>query len=371
MRKSSPRILWALVMVLAVGLAGCSSEETSLTAPLADETFNANAAKSSDIVDVAIGAGIFNPLGAAVQAAELEGALRGEGPFTVFAPTDEAFANLPDGLVDQLLEPRNKEKLQELLLYHVVAGQVLAGDLRRFQFTETLQGQYLWIRKLWRGTVKVNNARVISADVLASNGVIHVIDTVLIPRGFELEPEVPTPENDIVDTAIGAGIFNTLVAAVQAAELVDALRGEGPLTVFAPTDEAFAKLPPDLVTALLLPENKEKLQELLLYHVVAGRVLAGDLRYFQRVETLEGSKLRIIKWFGNVWVNWSRVTTADVLATNGVIHIIDRVLIPRGFTLETKNSSYDTDGLDGLVTSSEQAEAPPTEFQLEYLERGN
>jgi transforming growth factor-beta-induced protein len=344
MRKSSPRILWALVMVLAVGLAGCSSEETSLTAPLADETFNANAAKSSDIVDVAIGAGIFNTLVAAVQAAELEGALRGEGPFTVFAPTDEAFANLPDGLVDQLLEPRNKEKLQELLLYHVVAGQVLAGDLRRFQFTETLQGQYLWIRKLWRGTVKVNNARVISADVLASNGVIHVIDTVLIPRGFELEPEVPTPENDIVD---------------------------GPLTVFAPTDEAFAKLPPDLVTALLLPENKEKLQELLLYHVVAGRVLAGDLRYFQRVETLEGSKLRIIKWFGNVWVNWSRVTTADVLATNGVIHIIDRVLIPRGFTLETKNSSYDTDGLDGLVTSSEQAEAPPTEFQLEYLERGN
>jgi transforming growth factor-beta-induced protein len=370
------RIYLVALLALLVGLAGCSDDSNPL-APSGDDKGQsrtldldgAQAAEGDDIVDTAIGAGVFNTLVAAVQAAELEGALRGEGPFTVFAPTDDAFANLPEGLVEQLLEPRNKEKLQELLLYHVVAGEIYSGDLRWFQFTETLQGDYLWIRKLWRGIVKVNRATVTTADIGASNGVIHVIDTVLIPRGFELEPEVEEPTMDIVDTAIEAGVFNTLVAAAQAAELVDALRGEGPLTVFAPTDEAFAMLPQDLVAALLLPENQGKLQELLLYHVVAGQVLAGDLEYYQMVETLQGSDLRIVKWFGNVWVNWSRVTTADVLATNGVIHVINRVLIPRGFTLDTPNQKYNAEGLDALITSMDrEEEVPPTDFPQEYRE---
>jgi transforming growth factor-beta-induced protein len=370
------RIYLVALLALLVGLAGCSDDSNPL-APSGDDKGQsrtldldgAQAAEGDDIVDTAIGAGVFNTLVAAVQAAELEGALRGEGPFTVFAPTDDAFANLPEGLVEQLLEPRNKEKLQELLLYHVVAGEIYSGDLRWFQFTETLQGDYLWIRKLWRGIVRVNRATVTTADIGASNGVIHVIDTVLIPRGFELEPEVEEPTMDIVDTAIEAGVFNTLVAAAQAGELVDALRGEGPLTVFAPTDEAFAMLPQDLVAALLLPENQGKLQELLLYHVVAGQVLAGDLEYYQMVETLQGSDLRIVKWFGNVWVNWSRVTTADVLATNGVIHVINRVLIPRGFTLDTPNEKYNADGLDALITSMDrEEEVPPTDFPQEYRE---
>jgi uncharacterized surface protein with fasciclin (FAS1) repeats len=252
-----------------------------------------------------------------------------------------------------------------------VAGKIFAGDLRVAQFTETLQGQYLWIRKLWRSVVKVNNARVIQADVEASNGVIHVINTVLIPRGFELEPEEPAPTDDIVDTAVEAGVFNTLVAAVQTADLEDALRGDGPFTVFAPTDDAFAKLPSELVSALLLPENQSKLQELLLYHVVAGQVLADDLRYFQRVETLQGSDVRIVKWFRNIWVNWSRVTTADVLATNGAIHVINRVLIPRGFSLETDRGTYDADALEALVSSTDREEAPPAKFDLQYVDDVN
>ena len=369
-------VLLATLLVLSVGMLGCSTEDSNPLAPNSTEkdqsagfgNENVQQNDGSDIVDTAVGAGIFTTLVAAVQAAELEDALRGDGPLTVFAPDDAAFANLPEGLVDQLLLPRNQVKLQELLLYHVVAGSITSDQLRYFQFTETLNGQYLWIRKLWGGTVKVNNARVTTADVLASNGVIHIINKVLIPRGFELEPEEPAPTLDIVDTAIAAGSFNTLVAAAQAAELVDALRGDD-LTVFAPTDEAFARLPEDLVAALLLPENQDKLQDLLLYHVVAGRVLSTDLNFYQRVPTLFGADVRVIKWFGNVWVNWSRVTTADVVATNGVIHVINRVLIPRGFSLnDNKAVAYDKDSLESLLDAQRLDEAPPTEFPMEYRE---
>ncbi len=351
MKTLKTRFLFFALMALLIGTVGCSDDSNPL-APTdkaqnrALDSGSAQMVDGDDIVDTAIAAGAFNTLVAAVQAADLEDALRSEGPFTVFAPTDDAFADLPEGLVGQLLLPQNQEKLQELLLYHVVAGAVFSDDLRRFNYTETLNGKYLWIRKLWRGIIKVNSARVTTADIAASNGVIHVINKVLIPRGWELDSDEPEPTMDIVDTAIAAGTFNTLVAAAGAAELVDALRGDGPLTVFAPDDDAFARLPNGLVDALLLPENQGALQDLLLYHVVAGQVLSGDLNYYQRVATLQGSKVRIIKWFGNVWVNWSRVTTADVLATNGVIHVINQVLIPRGFTLEMDGAVYNAEGLE-------------------------
>jgi len=317
---------------------------------------------TGDIVDTAIDAGVFNTLVAAVVAADLEGALRSEGPFTVFAPTDAAFDKLPEGLVAKLLLPQNKEKLKELLLYHVVSGRVLAKDLKWTQFVTTLEGQSLWIRKLWGGTVLVNNARVTTADVLATNGVIHVINEVLIPKGFELEPDAPTA--DIVDTAIGAGAFNTLVAAAQAAELVDALRGEGPLTVFAPTDEAFGSFLPSSSRRFFAREQDEA-------------PAASPLPCRQRAGSFEGPQLLparrdpagqpggIVKWFGNVWVNFSRVTTADVLATNGVIHVINRVLIPQGFTLETNGVQFDKAGLDAFVEANDPQEAPPTKAEME------
>jgi len=377
MKINATRLTMVALLALLVGALGCSKDDAGLFGPDMDDkgqggvdaTTPSETGLGDDIVDTAIGAGVFETLVAAVQAADLEGALRGEGPLTVFAPTDEAFMDLPDGFVADLLKPRNFEKLQELLLYHVVAGEITSGDLRWFQFTETLQGQYLWIRKFW-GNVRVNNARVTTPDIGASNGVIHVVDKVLVPRGFELVPEDVTPELDIVDTAIAAGTFETLVAAAGAAELVDALRGEGPLTVFAPSDKAFQRLPDGLVAALLLPENKDKLQELLLYHVLAGRVLAGDLNTYQRVETLSGDDVRIIKWFGNVWVNWSRVTAADILATNGVIHVISRVLIPQGFTLNTADKSFAMESLDEMMTRTGRDELPPTEFDPRFVETG-
>lgn len=133
---------------------------------------------------------------------------------------------------------------------------------------------------------------------------------------------------DIVDTAVAAGSFNTLVTAVKAAGLVDALKGPGPLTVFAPTDAAFAKLPAGTVEDLLKPENKEKLKGILLYHVVSGKVMSGDIKGTVKPATLQGATLTVAAAAGGVTVNGAKVTTADIAADNGVIHVIDAVVLP-------------------------------------------
>ncbi|MCC1492992.1 fasciclin domain-containing protein [Cognatishimia sp. F0-27] len=132
---------------------------------------------------------------------------------------------------------------------------------------------------------------------------------------------------DIVDTAVDAGSFGTLVAAVEAAGLVETLKGEGPFTVFAPTDEAFAALPEGTVESLLLPENKDQLTAILTYHVVAGKVMSGDLSDGMEAATVEGSNVTIMTE-GGVKVNDANVTTADIEASNGVIHVIDAVIMP-------------------------------------------
>lgn len=132
---------------------------------------------------------------------------------------------------------------------------------------------------------------------------------------------------DIVDTAVGAGNFTTLVAAVEAAGLVDTLKGEGPFTVFAPTDEAFAALPAGTVEDLLKPENKDKLVSILTYHVVPGKVMSGDLTEGMKAATVQGDEVTITLE-GGAKVNGANVTTADIEATNGVIHVIDAVIMP-------------------------------------------
>lgn len=132
---------------------------------------------------------------------------------------------------------------------------------------------------------------------------------------------------DIVDTAVGAGSFGTLVAAVQAAGLVDTLKGDGPFTVFAPTDEAFAALPAGTVEDLLKPENKDKLTAILTYHVVAGKVMSTDLSNGMMATTVQGSDVKIMTE-GGVTVNGANVVQADVEASNGVIHVIDAVILP-------------------------------------------
>jgi uncharacterized surface protein with fasciclin (FAS1) repeats len=135
-------------------------------------------------------------------------------------------------------------------------------------------------------------------------------------------------KKDVVDTAISAGSFNTLVAAIQAAELVDALRGDGPFTVFAPTDAAFAALPEGTVEGLLKPENKEQLQAILLYHVVSGKIMAGDIGSGAQPATLQGATIDVVGSKSGVTVNGANVVSADVMTSNGVIHVIDAVILP-------------------------------------------
>ncbi len=132
---------------------------------------------------------------------------------------------------------------------------------------------------------------------------------------------------DIVDTAVEAGSFTTLVAAVQAADLVDTLKSEGPFTVFAPTDEAFAALPEGTVENLLLPENKDQLVAILTYHVVPGKVMSGDLSNDMQAATVQGGEVTIMTE-GGVMVNDANVVTADIETSNGVIHVIDKVILP-------------------------------------------
>ncbi len=271
-----------------------------------------------DIVDTAVADGRFTTLVAAVQAAGLVDTLKGEGPFTVFAPTDEAFAKLPAGTVEDLLKPENLETLKNILLYHVVAGKVMAADVTTLESAETVLGKSVKI-KVDMGNVYINDAQVVITDIETSNGVIHVIDSVILP---------PAKLSDIVDTAVADGRFTTLVAAVQAAGLVDTLKGEGPFTVFAPTDDAFAKLPAGTVEDLLKPENLETLKNILLYHVVAGKVMAADVTTLESAETVLGKSVKIKVDMGNVYINDAQVVITDIETSNGVIHVIDSVILP-------------------------------------------
>lgn len=269
-----------------------------------------------DIVDTAVSAGSFKTLVAAVKAADLVGTLKGAGPFTVFAPTDEAFAKLPPGTVASLLKPENKAKLQAILAYHVVPGKVMAADVVKITGAVSVQGQQIDIA-VKDGKVTVDSANVVKTDIVCTNGVIHVIDSVILPA-----------DKDIVDTAVAAGSFKTLAAAVKAAGLIDTLKGEGPFTVFAPTDEAFAKLPAGTVESLLLPENKEKLVAILTYHVVAGKVLATDAVQLKSAKTVNGKDVMIKVADKSVMVDAAKVVATDIEASNGVIHVIDSVLLP-------------------------------------------
>lgn len=273
-------------------------------------------AAKADIVDTAVSAGSFKTLVAAVKAAGLVETLKGKGPFTVFAPTDQAFAKLPAGTVETLLKPENKAKLQSILTYHVVSGKVMAADVVGLSSATTVQGQQIDIA-VKDGKVTVDGANVVKTDIETSNGVIHVIDSVILPT-----------DKDIVDTAVGAGSFGTLVAAVKAAGLVETLKGEGPFTVFAPTDEAFAKLPEGTVADLLKPENKDKLVSILTYHVVPGKVMASDVVKVSSAKTVNGKEVSVKVSDAGVMVDGARVVATDIESSNGVIHVIDSVILP-------------------------------------------
>ena len=288
---------------LAVLALSASAQECAAAKSAAQTDFK-------DIVQTAIAAGQFKTLVEAVEAAGLAETLSGKGPFTVFAPTDEAFAKLPEGALEGLL--KNPEALKSVLLYHVVPGKVMAADVDKLKAAKTALGQSVTIDT--SKDVRVDNAKVVKTDIAASNGVIHVIDTVIMPK------------NDIIEAARAAGSFKTLLTAIEAAGLTDTLRGDGPFTVFAPTDEAFAKLPKDTLDALL--KDKAKLTSVLTYHVVSGKVMAADVAKLTEAKTVQGQSVKITAT-GGVTVDNAKVIKTDVPATNGVIHVIDMVIMPK------------------------------------------
>ena len=442
------------------------------------------------IVDLAANNTDLSYLVAALGAADLVSTLQGEGPFTVFAPTNEAFRSLPEGVFEALLKAENREALVDILKYHVAEGQLAASDITT-AIEGTSDGEFMATTLNGDFTASVNDgnvmlmdgmgteATVTQADVTASNGVIHIIDRILIPANVDVDAllageamgtaedmedgaenmatdatqsatamgegvveegeemmeegeemveetvatgqeaaqdvrrttqqmgneveegmenttsamdstmsetandlsqssgvaystqpntangtEKTTPtgnssdmnsssttgnmtrrsgtQNTIVDVAAGNSDFKTLLAAVEAAELVDLLsNSESDFTVFAPTEEAFGKLPEGTVGELTQSSNKEKLQGILSYHVIANRLSAADLTkaieanngYF-RLQTISGQTLIASMMDGMIMLtdgegNMAHVTTGDVEADNGVIHVIDNVLMPK------------------------------------------
>ena len=274
--------------------------------------------QAQTVVDVIVNSPDHTTLETAVVEAGLVSTLQGAGPFTVFAPTDAAFAALPAGLLDQLLADPAGD-LTQILLYHVVAAEALSTSLSNGQIITTVQGQDVTVN-ITNGNVFINEAQVTVADVPASNGVVHVINAVLVPN---LNPLPAT----VVDIIVNSPDHTTLEAAVGAAGLVETLQGAGPFTVFAPTDAAFAALPAGLIDELLADPTGD-LTQILLYHVVAGEALSTSLSDGQIITTVQGQTVTIDIMGGNVFVNNAQVIVADLQAENGVVHVINAVLLP-------------------------------------------
>ena len=286
---------------------------------------------------------IHNSLVAAVVQAELLTTLQGDGPFTVFAPTDDAFTAAGIDLA-ALDNEEGKAALTDILLYHVYSGSVAAADVTDGMTATMVNGDDATFTV--GDGVMINDANVILADVMASNGIIHVIDKVLMP---------PADIFDIPTTAQGTGIHDSLVAAVIQAELLATLQGDGPFTVFAPTDQAFADAGIDLA-ALDNEAGKAALTDILLYHVVSGSVASSAVTDGMTAAAVNGYDLTFSVGEG-VMVNDANVILADVMATNGIIHVIDKVLMPPA-------NAPDTTGCDAVIGIDESGMA----YDTPYLE---
>lgn len=291
-----------------------------------------------NIVEIASATDSLSTLVSAVVAAELVDTLSDEAPgFTVFAPNNDAFAAVAD-TVNPLLATINDDDasdddkavaratLQSVLTYHVLPMQVDAAAAVAAAGTSvtTVNGKQIDITTE-DGNVFINGVEVIATDISASNGVVHVLEGVLLP------------ENNIVETAVADGRFTTLVSAVTAAGLVDTLSDEeARFTVFAPTDDAFDKLNEDTLTVLLDEDNVADLQALLTYHVLEGEVASDAALALDgmRVETVNGKRLSVSVEDGNLFIDDSQVIITDIETSNGIIHAIDTVLMPKDNLVE-------------------------------------
>ncbi len=288
-----------------------------------------------NIVETAVAAGSFNTLAQALVATGLIDTLSSsDDTFTVFAPTDDAFAKLPEGTLDALLA--DPDTLSDILLYHVISGSAIDATTAislAGQSATMANGDDVAI-SLDEGSLRINDATVTATDIIASNGVIHVIDTVLLPptdAPTETPAQPETPAGTILDIAAGNPDFSILAAAVNAAGLDGALGHPGDIyTVFAPTNAAFEALGQDTIDALLA--DPDTLRDILLLHVLPGRVVdaanALELVGYD-IQAGNGDILIISQDGDNLSINGSTIIATDIQAVNGVIHVIDKVILPQ------------------------------------------
>ena len=308
------------------------------------------------IYDIADNAPDFSTLVQAVNAADLDDTLSSPGTYTIFAPTNEAFEKLPSSTLKKLLNPMYKPQLTDLLLYHALGDEVLSSDLSDGEAT-TLNGDEI--------TITLNPPRINQKskiiledglyDIEASNGVIHAIDTLLTPTSYS---------QNIVDIADSdTDNFSTLLLAAKKAGLVDELTGDGPFTLFAPTNDAFDKLPPGTLDDLLLPANKKTLQDILLYHVVPGNIVSSELstKSASLPTLLNGQSITVEKVGKSIYANGhkrkgAKVIDVDIIASNGVIHVIDKVLLPGTSTSKSskETKSYKASKEQGRTKSGKE-----------------
>jgi uncharacterized surface protein with fasciclin (FAS1) repeats len=283
-----------------------------------------------NIVETAVADGRFTTLVAALQATDLDVALAdSSASYTVFAPTDDAFALIGEETINTLLA--NTDVLSEILLQHVVQGEVssVAAFTLNGQSPETLSGNTIPIAiNSTTDFLTFGGANVVIKDLYTTNGVIHVIDMVVVG-----DVEVPAPDMSIVDVAVANGSFTTLVAALQATGLDAVLADlDTNFTVFAPTDAAFALLGDDAIAALLA--DADALSNILLYHVVSGATVLQDdavtiAQSDSKMVTMANLQMASLSLTGStLYINKSAVSAANVMADNGVIHVVDQVILP-------------------------------------------
>ncbi len=299
------------VSLLSVSLVSCKEDDSDEV-----EIIQTENQTPKDVTAIAIASPDHTILVEALTAADLVVTLQGDGPFTVFAPTDDAFVAALDALglsKEELFA--DKDLLTNILLHHVVSGTVLSTDLANGEVA-TLNPDGADVTVDISNGVMIDNAKVTAADLVAGNGVVHVIDAVLVPS-----------YDDVTEIAINSDVHTKLVEALTKADLVGTLQGEGPFTVFAPTDDAFVALLASNPSWNSLDDiPAATLKSVLLNHVVSGKVLSTDLTNGD-VNTLSPGSVTVDLSDG-VKIDAANVTGADIEAGNGVVHVIDAVLVP-------------------------------------------
>jgi uncharacterized surface protein with fasciclin (FAS1) repeats len=313
MKRQFLQILLATTAAFTLAACGGSDDPTPPAAP------------TKDVVQIAQGDPQFSILVEAVVAADLAATLKGTGPFTVFAPTNTAFAAALTELgitKDALLA--NKPLLTKILTYHVVSGKVLKAQVPLGKPVNTLQGESITLDGAANLSItdqRGRKANVTSTDIEATNGVVHVIDKVILPT-----------DKNIVQVAQGNANFSILVEAVVAADLAGTLSGTGPFTVFAPTNAAFAAALTELnITKDALLANKTLLSKILTYHVVPGLVREAQVPVGAPITTVQGETFTVDATLSitDQRARKSKIVITNVAATNGVIHAIDKVILPK------------------------------------------